>query len=152
MGAEERGQPRAIADNLQQIFDLDTPVVVVIIGEGGSGGALALAVGDYVLMLEHSIYSVISPEGCAAILWKSRDRAPDAAKALRLTAADCLEFGVIDGIIEESRGAAHRDPGGTAGRIREEVLAALERIEGLERETLLDRRRRKYEAMGAFEE
>ncbi len=152
VGAEERGQPRAIADNLQQIFDLDTPVVVVIIGEGGSGGALALAVGDYVLMLEHSIYSVISPEGCAAILWKSRDRAPDAAKALRLTAADCLEFGVIDGIIEESRGAAHRDPGGTAGRIREEVLAALERIEGLERETLLDRRRRKYEAMGAFEE
>jgi len=150
--AEERGQPRAIADNLQQMFDLDTPIVVVIIGEGGSGGALALAVGDSVLMLEHSIYSVISPEGCAAILWKSREKAPDAAEALRLTAGDCLNLKVIDRIIEESKGAAHRDPEGTAGRIQREVLAELEMIEGIQADMLLERRRQKFSEMGVFEE
>ena len=150
--AEERGQPRAIADNLQQAFDLDTPIVVVIIGEGGSGGALALAVGDSVLMLEHSIYSVISPEGCAAILWKSREKAPDAADALRLTAGDCLRLQVIDRIIEESRGAAHRDPEGTAQRVRDEVLAELERIGALEADLLLERRRERFSRIGAVEE
>jgi acetyl-CoA carboxylase carboxyl transferase subunit alpha len=152
VGAEERGQPRAIADNLQQIFDIDTPVVVVIIGEGGSGGALALAVGDSVLMLEHSIYSVISPEGCAAILWKSREKAPDAAEALKLTAEDCLSLKVVDAVIEESRGAAHRDPEGTASRVREAVLSELDRIGSLDPGTLLDRRRLKFSEMGAFEE
>ncbi len=150
--AEERGQPRAIADNLQQAFDIDTPIVVVIIGEGGSGGALALAVGDSVLMLEHSIYSVISPEGCAAILWKSREKAPDAAEALRLTAEDCLRLKVIDRIVEESRGAAHRDPEGTALRIRDEVLAELERIGALEADLLLERRRERFSRIGAVEE
>jgi acetyl-CoA carboxylase carboxyl transferase subunit alpha len=150
--AEERGQPRAIADNLQQVFDIDTPIVVVIIGEGGSGGALALAVGDSILMLEHSIYSVISPEGCAAILWKSRDKAPDAAEALKLTAEDCLRLKVIDRIIEESRGAAHRDPEGTARRIQEEVLAEFDRIEAVQADLLLERRRQKFSEMGAFEE
>jgi acetyl-CoA carboxylase carboxyl transferase subunit alpha len=152
VGAEERGQPRAIADNLQQAFDIDTPIVVVIIGEGGSGGALALAIGDCVLMLEHSIYSVISPEGCAAILWKSREKAPDAAEALRLTAEDCLEHRVIDRIIEESHGAAHRDPEGTARRIRDEVLAEFERIGGLQADLLLERRRQRFSEMGALEE
>ncbi len=150
--AEERGQPRAIADNLQQVFDIDTPIVVVIIGEGGSGGALALAVGDSVLMLEHSIYSVISPEGCAAILWKSRDKAPDAAEALRLTAGDCLKLNVIDRMIEESKGAAHRDPEGTAERIRDEFLAELAKIEDIQADLLLERRRQKFSEMGAFEE
>jgi acetyl-CoA carboxylase carboxyl transferase subunit alpha len=150
--AEERGQPRAIADNLQQAFDIDTPIVVMIIGEGGSGGALALAVGDSVLMLEHSIYSVISPEGCAAILWKSREKAPDAAEALRLTAEDCLRLKVIDRIVEESRGAAHRDPEGTALRIRDEVLAELERIGALEADLLLERRRERFSRIGAVEE
>ncbi len=150
--AEERGQPRAIADNLQQAFDIDTPVVVVIIGEGGSGGALALAVGDSVLMLEHSIYSVISPEGCAAILWKSREKAPDAAEALRLTARDCLRLRVIDRIIEEPRGAAHRDPEGIAQSVRVEVLAELERIEALQTDLLLERRRQRFSEMGAVEE
>jgi len=150
--AEERGQPRAIADNLQQAFDIDTPIVVVIIGEGGSGGALALAVGDSVLMLEHSIYSVISPEGCAAILWKSREKAPDAAEALRLTAEDCLRLKVIDRIVEESRGAAHRDPEGTALRIRDEVLAELERIGALEADLLLERRRERFSRIGVVEE
>jgi len=150
--AEERGQPRAIADNLQQIFDIDTPIVVVIIGEGGSGGALALAVGDSVLMLEHSIYSVISPEGCAAILWKSREKAPDAAEALRLTAGDCLKLNVIDRIIKESRGAAHRDPEGTAQRLQDEFLAELGKIEDIQADLLLERRRQKFSEMGAFEE
>ena len=150
--AEERGQPRAIADNLQQAFDIDTPIVVVIIGEGGSGGALALAVGDRVLMLEHSIYSVISPEGCAAILWKSREKAPDAAEALRLTAGDCLRLKVIDRIIDESRGAAHRDPEGTAQRVRSEVLAELEGIEALQADLLLERRRQKFSELGVVEE
>ncbi len=150
--AEERGQPRAIADNLQQVFDIDTPIVVVIIGEGGSGGALALAVGDSVMMLEHSIYSVISPEGCAAILWNSRDKAPDASEALRLTAEDCLKLKVIDRIIVESRGAAHRDPEGTAMLLRDEVLAELDVIEGIQADLLLDRRRQKFSEMGVFEE
>jgi acetyl-CoA carboxylase carboxyl transferase subunit alpha len=152
MGAEERGQPRAIADNLQQVFDIDTPIVVVIIGEGGSGGALALAIGDSVLMLEHSIYSVISPEGCAAILWKSREKAPDAAEALRLTARDCLDLKVIDRIIEESKGAAHRDPEGTAERLRDEFLAELGKIEDIQADLLLERRRQKFSEMGVFEE
>jgi acetyl-CoA carboxylase carboxyl transferase subunit alpha len=150
--AEERGQPRAIADNLQQAFDIETPIVVVIIGEGGSGGALALAVGDSVLMLEHSIYSVISPEGCAAILWKSREKAPDAAEALRLTAADCLRLKVIDRIVEESHGAAHRDPEGTARRIRDEVLSELERIAAVGADNLLERRRERFSRMGTVEE
>jgi acetyl-CoA carboxylase carboxyl transferase subunit alpha len=152
LGAEERGQPRAIADNLQQVFDIDTPIIVVIIGEGGSGGALALAVGDSVLMLEHSIYSVISPEGCAAILWKSKEKAPDAAEALRLTARDCLDLNVIDRIIEESKGAAHRDPEGTAERLRDEFLAELGKIEDIQPDLLLERRRQKFSEMGAFEE
>ncbi|MDD3642693.1 MAG: acetyl-CoA carboxylase carboxyltransferase subunit alpha [Candidatus Krumholzibacteria bacterium] len=148
VGAEERGQPRAIADNLKELFDLDTPVIVVIIGEGGSGGALALAIGDAVLMLEHAIYSVISPEGCAAILWDSKAKAPDAAEALRLTADDCLRLRVIDRIIEEPHGAAHRDPQGTALRVRAEVLAELDRIERAQPDLLLERRREKYRSMG----
>jgi acetyl-CoA carboxylase carboxyl transferase subunit alpha len=149
--AEERGQPRAIADNLKELFDLDTPVVVVIVGEGGSGGALALAIGDTVLMLEHAIYSVISPEGCAAILWDSREKAPDAAEALRLTADDCLRLRVIDRIIEEPHGAAHRDPQGTAQRVRAEVLAEFDRIESVQPDLLLERRREKYRSMGIFD-
>ena len=104
------------------------------------------------LMLEHSIYSVISPEGCAAILWKSREKAPDAAEALQLTAGDCLRLKVIDRIIEESRGAAHRDPEGIAQRVRGEVLAELEKIEGIQADLLLERRRQKFSEMGAFEE
>ena len=124
----------------------------MIIGEGGSGGALALAVGDSVLMLEHAIYSVISPEGCAAILWKSREKAPDAAEALRLTAEDCLRFRVVDRIIEESRGAAHRDPEGTARRIQAEVLSEFERIGSLQPDLLLERRRQRFSELGAVEE
>jgi len=152
LGAEERGQPRAIAENLKQVFEIDTPIVVVIIGEGGSGGALALAVGDSVLMMEHAVYSVISPEGCAAILWKSREKAPDAAEALRLTADDCLRLRVVDRIIEEAGGAAHRDPEANAARIKGEVLEELERIESVQPDMLLERRREKFYSIGIFDE
>lgn len=150
--AEERGQPRAIADNLKEFFGVGTPIIIVIIGEGGSGGALAIAVGDSILMMEHAIYSVISPEGCAAILWKSREKAPEAAGSLKLTAGDCLEFGVIDKIIAESHGAAHRDPEGNAARIKEAILVELDRFRETSVDDLLKRREEKFYSMGEFEE
>jgi acetyl-CoA carboxylase carboxyl transferase subunit alpha len=130
VGAEERGQPQAIAENLKEFFQLRTPVVVIIIGEGGSGGALALAIGDRVVMMEHAIYSVISPEGCAAILWKSKEKAPDAAGALKLTARDCFDLGVIDYVIEEVSGASHRNPRANAERFKETVLLAMGHVLG----------------------
>ena len=152
VGAEERGQPQAIAENLKEVFGLRTPIVVVIIGEGGSGGALALAVGDRVFMMEHAIYAVISPEGCAAILWKSKEKAPEAASSLKLTAADCYELGVIDYIIEEVSGASHRDPEGNAEQIKELVLNTLESLQRIPIDQLLERREKKYFSMGFFEE
>ncbi|MCK4237375.1 MAG: acetyl-CoA carboxylase carboxyltransferase subunit alpha [Candidatus Krumholzibacteria bacterium] len=151
VGAEERGQPQAIAENLKEIFQIRTPVVVVIIGEGGSGGALAIAVGDRVLMMENAIYSVISPEGCAAILWKSREKAPEAAECLRLTAADCFELGVVDRIIEEVHGASHRDPEGNGSRLRDVVLEEFEALDDVPIDILLRRREEKYYSMGIFE-
>jgi acetyl-CoA carboxylase carboxyl transferase subunit alpha len=150
VGAEERGQPQAIAENLKAVFGLKTPIVVVIIGEGGSGGALALAIGDRVLMMEHAIYTVISPEGCAAILWKSKEKAPEAASSLRLTAADCLELGVIDEIVEEVHGASHRDPEGNAARLKDAVLREIENLEAVSVDGLLANRERKYLSMGKF--
>ena len=120
----------------------------MIIGEGGSGGALALAVGDRVIMMEHAIYSVISPEGCAAILWKSKDKAPDAAGALKLTARDCYDLGVVDYIIDEISGAAHRNPRANADRIREAVLHEFEVLEQVELDELLLRREEKFVSMG----
>jgi acetyl-CoA carboxylase carboxyl transferase subunit alpha len=152
IGAEERGQPQAIAENLKEVFSIRTRIIVVIIGEGGSGGALAMAVGDRVLMMEHAIYSVISPEGCAAILWKSKERAPEAAASLRLTAKDCLELGVIDRIITEVHGASHRDPEGNAIAVKDEVLRELERLADTPIDSLLRQREAKYYAMGIFEE
>ena len=150
--AEQRGQPRAIADNLKEVFGIRTPIVVVIIGEGGSGGALALAVGDSILMMEHAVYSVISPEGCAAILWKSKEKAPEAASSLRLTSEDCLRFGIIDNIIEEVHGAAHRDPEGNAQKIAEHVASELKKLQKHPIDILLKRREEKFYAMGEFEE
>lgn len=150
--AEERGQPRAIADNLKEVFGIATPIIVVVIGEGGSGGALAIAVGDAILMMEHAIYSVITPEGCAAILWKTREKAPEAASALRLTSGDCLKLGVIDSIIEERHGAAHRDLEGNAASIRDAVLAELEKLGKLLPDGLLKLREEKFYSMGKFEE
>lgn len=151
VGAEERGQPEAIASNIKEVFDVHTPILIVIIGEGGSGGALAIAIGDRVLMMEHAIYSVISPEGCAAILWKSKEKAPDAAESLRLTAADCLELGVVDRIIEEVHGAAHRDPEGNAAQLREIILAELAHLQATSIDLLLKRREEKYFSIGIFE-
>lgn len=152
VGAEERGQPRAIALNLKEAFELRTPIVVVIIGEGGSGGALALAVGDRILMMEHAIYSVISPEGCAAILWKSKEKAPDAAAALRLTAADCQELGVIDLVIEELHGASHRDPEGNAGQLREILVKEIKTLCSTSIDLLMKRRENRFYSIGLVEE
>lgn len=150
--AEQRGQPRAIAHILKEVFGIRTPIVVVIIGEGGSGGALALAVGDSILMMEHAVYSVISPEGCAAILWKSRERAPEAASSLRLTSGDCLKFGIIDDIIEEVHGAAHRDPEANAQKVVERVISEFQKLQKHPIDLLLKKREEKFYSMGEFEE
>jgi acetyl-CoA carboxylase carboxyl transferase subunit alpha len=147
--AEERGQAWAIAESILEMCRLRTPVVAVVIGEGGSGGALAIGVADRVLILENAYYSVISPEGCASILWKSKDRAADAAEALRITAEDLLRLGVVDGIVPEPLGGAHRDPRETANRVKAAVLAALSELEGVPMETLLATRYRKIRDVGA---
>jgi acetyl-CoA carboxylase carboxyl transferase subunit alpha len=150
VGAEERGQPQAIAENLKEIFQISTPIVVVIIGEGGSGGALALAIGDRILMLEHAIYSVISPEGCAAILWKSKEKAPEAAGALKLTARDCYDLGVVDYILDEISGASHRNPEANAQRIKDAVLHEVAVLEQVDRDELLERRQKKFISIGFY--
>jgi acetyl-CoA carboxylase carboxyl transferase subunit alpha len=147
--AEERGQAWAIAESILEMCRLRTPTVAVIIGEGGSGGALAIGVADRVLILENSYYSVISPEGCASILWKSRERAAEAAEALRITSHDLLRLGVVDGIIEEPLGGAHRDPEGTARRLKAAVLAALGELEAVPLDALLGTRYRKYREIGS---
>ncbi len=152
IGAEERGQAQAIALNIREMCRLRTPVVVFVTGEGGSGGALAIAVGDRVYMLEYSFYSVISPEGCASILWKTRDRAAEAAEALRFTAPDLLGFGVIDGVLDEPPGGAHRDPRAMAARLAETIAAALAELDALPVAELVRRRQERYLAMGAFRE
>jgi len=152
VGAEERGQSEAIARNLREMARLRVPLVTVVIGEGGSGGALALAVADRVYMLENAIYSVISPEGCAGILWKDKAKAPQAAEVLRLCARDVLELGVIDGLIEEPLGGAHRDPAGTAEGIRRAVGKALDELASESETDLVRKRMEKYVAMGVFED
>jgi acetyl-CoA carboxylase carboxyl transferase subunit alpha len=150
LGAEERGQSEALARNILEMAHLPVPIVSLVIGEGGSGGALALAVGDVVMMLENSIYSVITPEGCAAILWKDASKAEQAAEALRLTAQDLLELKVIDEIIPEPLGGAHRDPEETAARVKEAVLRHVRGLIGLPVQELLDRRLEKYLKMGVY--
>jgi len=150
IGAEERGQAAAIAENILQMFSLKTPIVAVVIGEGGSGGALGIGVGDRVYMMEHSYYSVISPEGCAAILWKDGAKTPDAAEALKLTATDLAAMGLIDGIISEPAGGAHRAPMVAMQAVKRQILAALDELEALPVETLLHQRREKYRRAGAL--
>jgi acetyl-CoA carboxylase carboxyl transferase subunit alpha len=144
IGAEERGQAAAIAENILGMFSLRTPVVVAVIGEGGSGGALGIGVGDRVLMMEHSYYSVISPEGCAAILWKDGERTPDAAEALKLTAPDLLELGLIDGVVPEPMGGAHRAPLVAMSELRKHVLQALDELAAIPLERLVAERRERY--------
>ncbi|MFQ5890234.1 MAG: acetyl-CoA carboxylase carboxyltransferase subunit alpha [Gemmatimonadota bacterium] len=152
IGAEERGQAEAIARNLFVMAGLRTPIVSCVIGEGGSGGALAISVADRILMLENAIYSVISPEGCAAILWRSREHAEDAAEALKLTATDLLEHGIIDEIVPEPPGGAHTDPDEAARALGEALKRHLDELEGIEPEELLAGRRRKYYGIGKWEE
>ncbi len=150
VGAEERGQSEAIARNLMEMSRLRVPIVCIVIGEGGSGGALAIGVGDRTLMLRYAVYSVITPEGCASILWKSAERARDAAEALGMTSPRLLELGLIDRIIEEPPGGAHRDPAATARNVRvalAETLAELEKIPTAQRVDLRYARLRK---LGAF--
>jgi len=148
IGAEERGQAEAIARNLFVMSRLAVPIISVVIGEGGSGGALALGVADRVLMLEHSIYSVISPEGCAAILWDDPTKVPDAAATLKMTADDLYKLGVIDEVIPEPVGGAHRDPDTAAKRIAKSFTTHLRHLVGLTAEQLLLCRDEKYRKMG----
>jgi acetyl-CoA carboxylase carboxyl transferase subunit alpha len=151
IGAEERGQAEAIARNLIEMASLKTPIVVTVTGEGGSGGALALGIGDRVFMLEHSIYSVISPEGCAAILWKDQNKKSEAAAALKLTAQDLSRLQVIDGVIEEPLGGAHTDPEAACRAVGDKLEGALRELAAVPQDRLLDERYRKFRALGAFE-
>ena len=151
IGAEERGQAEAIARNLREMSRLRVPILSVVIGEGGSGGALALGVADQVLMLEHAIYSVISPEGCAAILWDNPAKAPDAAASLKMTATDLLKLAVIDEIIPEPVGGAHRDSQTMAERLAKVLSARLSLLEGMPPEDLPSARDTKYRKMGAVQ-
>ncbi len=152
LGAEERGQAEAIARNLEVMATLRTPIVAMVIGEGGSGGALALGVADRVLMLENSIYSVISPEGCAAILWKDSSQRERAAEALKLTAPDLLALGVIDEIVPEPAGGAHADPDGAGAALGEALTRHVAELDTLAVGDLVARRRDKFLKMGKFEE
>ena len=151
MDAEERGQAEAIARNLFEMAKLPVPIVVVVIGEGASGGALGIGVGDRILMLENAWYSVISPESCASILWRSWDYKEDAARALRLTAADLDALGVIDEILPEPIGGAHHDPAATFKTVGEGIARALKQLEKMKPRALIDARVEKFDRMGAFE-
>jgi acetyl-CoA carboxylase carboxyl transferase subunit alpha len=152
IGAEERGQSEAIARNLFVMAELRTPIVSVVIGEGGSGGALAIGVPDRMLMLQYSIYSVISPEGCASILWKRADKAEAAAEAMGVTAVRLHELGLIDEIVTEPLGGAHRNPEAMAEALQNAVLNAFAELEAHSLETLLEQRRRKLAGYGAYKE
>ena len=151
LGAEERGQAEAIAVNLREMAALQVPVIISVIGEGGSGGALALGVGDRVLMLEHAVYSVISPEGCAAILWKNSSAAPEAAAAMKITAQDLKRLNVIDEIVPEPDGGSHADPAAAAEMLAPYVERALRDLMKLKPAQLVDERYKKFRRMGVYE-
>ena len=146
--AEERGQAEAIARSTEACLTLGVPMVACVVGEGGSGGAIALAAGDTVLMFEHAVYSVISPEGCASILWRTSDKAADAAEAMKVTAQDLLGLGVIDAIVPEPLGGAHRDPAAAIGSLGSAIGQALDTLSNQDAATLKQRRREKFLAMG----
>lgn len=150
IGAEERGQAQVIAENMYEMSRLPTPIICLVIGEGGSGGALGIGVGDRVGVLEHSYYSVISPEGCAGILWKSHEFAPLAASALRFTSKDLVRLGVVDEVIPEPLGGAHRDHHQMANRVKMFLLRALRELTLVPTDQLLDRRYEKFRRMGVF--
>jgi acetyl-CoA carboxylase carboxyl transferase subunit alpha len=150
IGAEERGQAQAIAFNLREMMIVGVPIVACVIGEGGSGGALGIGIADRVCVLENAYYSVISPEGCAAILWKDGGKAPDAAEVLKLTAQDLLKLGIIDEIIPEPLGGAHREPQKTSQTLKETIKRNLKELKALDKENLLALRYEKFRNMGRF--
>jgi len=152
IGAEERGQAEAIARNLREMARLRTPIIVVVTGEGGSGGALAIAVGDRVLMLEHSVYAVISPEGCAAILWSDGTKGAQAAEALKPAARDIQELGVIDEIVKEPLGGAHRDHDAMAKTLHEALSRNLKELQQIDADRLVEERYEKFRKMSRFVE
>ena len=152
IGAEERGQSEAIARNLFEMAGLRVPVLCIVIGEGGSGGALAIGVGDRIIMLEYSIYSVISPEGCASILWKSSDKAEDAAEAMGITSSRLLSLGLIDRVVEEPLGGAHRQPDDMARALKQAIKTELDDLTNLSVEDLLERRYQRLMTYGEFKE
>lgn len=150
IGAEERGQSEAIARNLYAMATLRAPIICTVIGEGGSGGALAIGVGDTVMMLTYSTYSVISPEGCASILWKSADKAKDAAEALGITSKRLLELGLVDKVIDEPLGGAHRDVAATAASVKQALLESLTTLDGMTTDALIARRQERIMSYGTF--
>ncbi len=152
IGAEERGQSEAIARNLHTLADLKTPIICTIIGEGGSGGALAICVGDRINMLQYSTYSVISPEGCASILWKSADKAPQAAEAMGITAERLLALNLVDNIIEEPLGGAHRNHDAMANSLKRRLIENIETLEAIGIDNLLDQRYQKLMNFGRYKE
>jgi acetyl-CoA carboxylase carboxyl transferase subunit alpha len=151
IGAEERGQAGAIARNILEMFEIKVPIIAVVIGEGGSGGALGIGVGDRVAILEHAYYSVISPEGCAAILWKSGEKTPEAAEALKLTSRDLEGLGLVDAVIPEPLGGAHRDPQATVEAVRQQIIAWIEELRAEPIDRLLGARHAKFRRMGVPE-
>ncbi len=150
IGAEERGQGQAIAINLQEMSRLRVPIIAIVVGEGGSGGALGIAVADRVAMMEYAWYSVISPEGCASILWKTSEAKPQAAEALKLTARDNLKFGTIDEVIEEPLGAAHRDADDAADNLQKWIIKSLRELKRLKPDTLVAKRFDRFRNMGRY--
>lgn len=152
IGAEERGQAYTIAVNLRDMSTLEVPIVCVVIGEGGSGGALGIGIGDHVAVLQNAYYSVISPEGCAGILWKHSEHAPRAARALRFTSKDLLELGIVEEVVPEPLGGAHRNHRHTATSLKGTILAALRDLDKLSIEELLERRYQRFRRIGQFEE
>lgn len=152
IGAEERGQAEAIAVNLREMAVLPVPIVSMVIGEGGSGGALGIGVADRIYTQENTYYSVITPEGCASILWRSAEHAPKAANAMKITASDLDELGIVDGIVPEPGGGAHRAPKDAAEQLSQVLKSALDELEELDPETLVEKRLQKYSSIGVFSE
>jgi acetyl-CoA carboxylase carboxyl transferase subunit alpha len=152
IGAEERGQSEAIGRNLYEMAEIKVPLISTIIGEGGSGGALAIAAGDIVMMMQYSIYSVISPEGCASILWKSAERASDAAETLGITASRLKTLGLVDRVVNEPLGGAHRDPRAAAQSLKKALQDALRPLQDLSTEELVERRYERLMSYGKFKE
>ena len=152
VGAEERGQSEAIARNLFEMSTLRVPIICTVVGEGGSGGALAIGVGDRVMMLQYSIYSVISPEGCASILWKSAEKASEAAEAMGITAERLKSLGLIDTVLKEPLGGAHRDAEAMASAVKKALLDTLTRLERLSMDELVEARYKRFTSFGSFKE